>query len=182
MPFIETPFEVLVIFEPTIFKDSRGYFFESYNDALFQQQGFKFNWVQDNQAQSSYGVVRGLHFQAPPYAQTKLIRALTGSILDVVVDLRKDQPTFGKSFAVELSDENKRQLLIPAGFAHGYSVLSETATVMYKCDQLYNKASEGGIHPFDPALSIDWNVPADQVVLSEKDKLYPSFINLESPF
>jgi len=182
MPFIQTPFDGLVIFEPTIFRDSRGYFFESYNEALFHQNGFRYNWVQDNQAQSTFGVVRGLHFQAPPFAQTKLIRALYGKILDVVVDLRKSQPTFGQSFTIELSDENNRQLLIPAGFAHGYSVLSETATVMYKCDQLYNKGSEGGINPLDPGLGINWKVPADQVILSEKDKLYPSFINLDSPF
>lgn len=182
MPFIATAFADLFIFEPVVFEDSRGYFFESFNSEVFKQQGIDYNWVQDNQAKSSYGVVRGLHFQAPPFAQTKLIRALQGSILDVVVDLRKNQPTYGKAFSIILDDTNKKQLLVPAGFAHGYSVLSETAEVMYKCDQLYNKGAEGGIHPMDPALEIDWMVPRESAILSDKDKVYPSITYLISPF
>lgn len=182
MPFTPTEFAGLLVFEPRVFEDNRGYFFESYNEAVFHEAGVTMKWVQDNQARSTYGVVRGLHFQAPPYTQTKLIRALQGTILDVVVDIRKDQPTYGKVFSIELSAENKKQLLVPAGFAHGYSVLSETAEVMYKCDNLYNKGSEGGLLPTDPSLAIDWKIPEGAMVLSEKDQVYPVLSQLQSPF
>ncbi|MCM5529365.1 dTDP-4-dehydrorhamnose 3,5-epimerase [Parasegetibacter sp. NRK P23] len=182
MPFTPTEFAGLLVFEPRVFEDNRGYFFESYNEAVFHEAGVTMKWVQDNQARSSYGVVRGLHFQAPPFTQTKLIRALQGTILDVVVDIRKEQPTYGKVFSIELSAENKKQLLVPAGFAHGYSVLSETAEVMYKCDNLYNKGAEGGLLPTDPSLAIDWKIPAEAMVLSEKDQVYPVLSQLQSPF
>lgn len=173
MPFTKTEFPGLVIFEPAIFGDSRGYFFESYNENLFAAAGIHIKFVQDNQARSSYGVVRGLHYQQNPHAQTKLIRVLQGRILDVVVDIRKGSPTYGKALAIELSGENKKQLFIPKGFAHGYSVLSETAEVFYKCDAFYNKSAEGGILYNDSALGIDWQIPADKIITSEKDTGYP---------
>ncbi|UEG48484.1 dTDP-4-dehydrorhamnose 3,5-epimerase [Ferruginibacter lapsinanis] len=173
MPFIKTDFPGLVIFEPKVHADDRGYFFESYNANVFSAEGIEIKFIQDNQAKSSYGVIRGLHYQLNPYAQTKLIRALSGSILDAVVDLRKGSPTFGKSFSIELSAENKKQLLVPQGFAHGYSVLSETAEVLYKVDQFYNKESEGGVLYNDPAHGIDWRIPIDKQILSEKDMHNP---------
>ena len=145
MPFIKTEFPGLLVFEPNMFEDSRGYFFEAYNEKQFQQEGIDIRWVQDNQSSSTYGVIRGLHYQLPPFDQTKLVRVLRGKILDVVVDIRKGSPTFGKSFSKVLSAKNKRQLFIPKGFAHGFSVLSEKAEVLYKCDGFYNKESEGGI-------------------------------------
>jgi dTDP-4-dehydrorhamnose 3,5-epimerase len=175
MPFIETGFPGLLIYEPRVFGDDRGYFFESYNSTVFSAQGLEYNFVQDNQARSVYGVVRGLHFQKEPFAQTKLIRALEGSILDVVVDCRKGSPFYGKVYSIELTDKNKLQLLVPKGFAHGYSVLSETAEVLYKCDEFYNKESEGGVLFNDPALQIDWKVPVEKMILSDKDKVYPLF-------
>ena len=150
MPFIKTTIPDLLLFEPVVHNDARGYFFESYNESVFGEQGIDIRWVQDNQSSSQYGVVRGLHFQCPPHAQTKLVRVLSGSILDVVVDIREGSPTFGKSFSVELTAENKKQLLVPKGFAHGFAVLSEQAEVLYKCDQFYNKASEQGILYADP--------------------------------
>lgn len=180
--FAETGFPGLLIYEPRIFGDDRGYFFESYNAATFRSAGLDYVFVQDNQARSVYGVVRGLHFQHSPYAQTKLIRVLEGTILDVVLDCRKGSPTYGKVFSVELSDENKLQLLVPKGFAHGYSVLSKTAEVLYKCDSLYNKDSEGGVLYNDPDLKIDWKIPQDQMLLSEKDKYYPLFSAAEHTF
>ncbi len=173
MPFIETGIPDLLIYEPTVHGDSRGYFFESYNASTFRQEGIDFQFVQDNQARSVYGVLRGLHFQQEPYAQTKLIRVLEGAILDVVVDLRKGAPTYGKVYTLELSAENKLQLLIPKGFAHGYSVLSPVAEVIYKCDEFYNKSSEGGIRYNDPALNIDWGIPTEAAIISEKDLLLP---------
>lgn len=173
MPFKETGFPGLLIFEPKVFEDSRGYFFESYNENICRAEGIDIRFVQDNQAMSSYGVVRGLHYQLAPHAQTKFIRVLSGKILDVVVDIRKGSPTYGKSFIIELSAENKLQLLIPKGFAHGYSVISPTAEVFYKCDTFYNKESEGGILLSDPVLNIDWQVPADKRIISDKDLLYP---------
>ena len=182
MPFIKTDFSGLILFEPKIFEDSRGYFFESYNEKLFQENGFQIKFVQDNQAKSTYGVIRGLHYQLNPFAQTKLVRALSGAILDVVVDLRKNSPTYGKSFSIELSAENKKQLLVPPGFAHGYSVLSDTAEVFYKCDKLYNKQSEGGILYNDPALAIDWKVNPDKAIVSEKDTQYPTLANSVNNF
>lgn len=173
MPFIKTDFPGLLIFEPKVFEDSRGYFFESYNENTFSAEGIFIKFVQDNQAQSSYGVIRGLHYQLNPFSQTKLIRVLSGSILDVAVDLRKGSPTYGRAFVVEISADNKKQLLIPKGFAHGYSVTSKTAEVFYKCDEFYHKESEGGIMYNDPALNIDWQIPADKAIISEKDLNHP---------
>jgi dTDP-4-dehydrorhamnose 3,5-epimerase len=173
MPFVKTDFPGLLVFEPKVFEDSRGYFFESYNANTFAADGITIKFVQDNQAQSSYGVIRGLHYQLNPHSQTKLIRALSGNIVDVAVDLRKGSPSFGKAFVIELSAANKKQLLIPQGFAHGYSVISETAEVFYKCDDFYHKECEGGVMYNDPALQIDWQVPADKAITSEKDLNYP---------
>lgn len=175
MPFHQTTIPDLLIFEPKVFEDSRGYFFEAYNANIFQQEGVDTKFVQDNQSKSSYGVIRGLHYQLTPYAQTKLVRVLEGSILDVVVDIRKGSPTFGQSFALELSAENKKQLFIPAGFAHGFSVLSSTAIVLYKCDEFYNKESEGGIRYDDPSLKIDWQIEKGKEIVSEKDLALPLF-------
>jgi dTDP-4-dehydrorhamnose 3,5-epimerase len=177
MPFIKTDLPGLLIFEPAVHKDDRGYFFESYNEKLFSVEGINIKFVQDNQARSTYGVIRGMHYQLNPFAQTKLIRALSGAIIDAVVDLRKDSPTFGKSFSIELSAENKKQLLVPQGFAHGYSVISETAEVLYKVDQFYNKESEGGLLFNDPALNIDWKIPADKQIVAEKDLRHPGLMN-----
>ena len=182
MQIESTGFEGLMIIQPRVFGDDRGYFFESYNEAAFQRSGLNFNWVQDNQSRSKYGVIRGLHFQKPPFAQTKLIRVLSGEILDSVVDLRKEQPTFGKSFSIVLSSENHRQLLVPKGFAHGFSVLSDSAEVLYKCDTLYNKESEWGILYSDPALSIDWRINDAERLISEKDKELPLFRDLPPLF
>jgi dTDP-4-dehydrorhamnose 3,5-epimerase len=182
MNAIETGFQGLLILEPRVFADERGYFFESYNEATHAKLGLHYHWVQDNQSSSTHGVIRGLHFQNPPYAQTKLIRALQGEILDVVVDLRKDQPTYGKYFSVILSDENKKQLLVPRGFAHGFSVLSPTAQVMYKCDGLYNKESEAGIIYNDPDLNIDWKLDTAAITVSDKDKVLPTLAHAESGF
>ncbi|HLK28322.1 MAG TPA: dTDP-4-dehydrorhamnose 3,5-epimerase [Puia sp.] len=182
MPFIPTDFPGLKIFEPAVFKDERGYFFESYNERLFQKNGIDLKFVQDNQSHSKYGVLRGLHYQQPPYAQTKLVRVLKGNILDVVIDMRKSSTTFGKSYSIELSDENKKQLLVPKGFAHGFVVLSEEADVMYKCDEFYNKESEAGIIYNDPALNIDWKVPMDKINVSPKDFELPAFENCINNF
>ncbi len=182
MPFIKTDFPGLMVFEPTVFEDSRGYFFEAYNEQQFMQEGFDIRWVQDNQSSSSYGVIRGLHYQLPPYDQTKLVRVLRGKILDVVVDIRKASPTYGKSYSKVLSAKNKRQLFIPKGFAHGFSVLSEKAEVLYKCDNFYNKESEGGIIYSDPALAIDWRIPETDAVVSEKDKVLPTLADCRNSF
>jgi dTDP-4-dehydrorhamnose 3,5-epimerase len=177
MPFIKTDIPNLLVYEPKVFEDARGYFYESYNANTFLNDGVDIKFVQDNQAKSSYGVLRGLHYQLNPHAQTKLIRVLQGKILDVVVDIRKGSPTYGQVYTLELSDENKKQLLVPQGFAHGYSVLSETAEVMYKCDNFYNKQSEGGILFNDSFLNIDWQIPMDKAIVSEKDILLPTFEN-----
>jgi dTDP-4-dehydrorhamnose 3,5-epimerase len=182
MAFIKTDFPGLIIIEPTVFKDSRGYFFESYNEKQFAAEGIDIRFVQDNQSKSSYGVVRGLHYQLAPHAQTKLIRALSGTILDVVVDIREGSPTYGKTFSLELSAANNKQLLVPKGFAHGFSVLSETAEVIYKCDAFYNKGSEAGILYNDAALNIDWGIPADKAIISEKDLVHPSIVNCKNNF
>jgi dTDP-4-dehydrorhamnose 3,5-epimerase len=182
MPFIKTELEGLLIFEPKVFEDSRGYFFEAYNSSVFKDAGINMDFVQDNQSQSSYGVIRGLHYQNNPHAQTKLVRVLVGSILDIAVDIRKTSPTYGKAFVIELSAENKKQLFIPPGFAHGFSVLSEKAVVLYKCDALYNKESEGGIIYNDPALNIDWQIPADKAIISDKDKLLPVLKDCKNNF
>jgi dTDP-4-dehydrorhamnose 3,5-epimerase len=182
MSFSKTPFPGLLIYEPKIFGDHRGYFFESYNQRVFSDAGFGIHFVQDNQASSTYGVVRGLHFQLQPHAQTKLIRVLSGTIIDAVVDIRKDSPTNGQAYTIKLSAENKKQLLIPQGFAHGYSVISETAEVFYKCDAFYHKESEGGIAWNDPSLGIDWQIPDENVKISEKDSAYPLLKNSDHNF
>jgi len=182
MPFHKTNIPGLLIFEPKVFEDSRGYFFEAYNEQVFYNEGIDLRFVQDNQSKSSYGVIRGLHYQLHPYAQYKLVRTLEGTILDVAVDIRKGSPTFGKHFSIELSAENKKQLLIPAGFAHGFSVLSETAIVFYKCDKLYNKENEAGIRYNDVSLNIDWKIPAGKEIVSEKDLAQPVFENCRNNF
>ena len=182
MPFVATDFPGLLIYEPRVFEDSRGYFFESYNQQSFSAEGIDIKFVQDNQAKSTYGVIRGLHYQLDPHAQTKLIRVLSGAILDVVVDLRKGSPAFGKVFSIELTAENRKQLLVPKGFAHGYSVISETAEVLYKCDEFYHKESEGGVLYNDPALNIDWQIPADKAIVSDKDTKYPGITDCVNNF
>ena len=171
MNFIKTELDGVVIIEPRVFEDARGYFFESYNEAEFIKNGIPNKFVQDNQSKSSYGVVRGLHCQLGEHAQAKLVRVLHGRVLDVAVDIRKNSPTFGKYVAVELSDENKRQLFIPRGFLHGFSVLSETAIFAYKCDNLYAPQSEFGIRFDDPDIGVDWGVPADKIITSDKDRI-----------
>lgn len=175
MPFTPTTFPGLIIIEPVILEDSRGYFFESYNENVFRANHVPVTFVQDNQSKSSYGVVRGLHYQRPPHAQSKLVRVLSGAIVDTVLDLRTGSPTYGETFSIELSADNKKQLFIPKGFAHGFSVISEIAEVMYKCDTYYNRESESGIVYNDPQLKIDWKVQADKMKVSDKDKLLPLF-------
>ncbi len=182
MGFETTNIPGLLIYEPDVFEDSRGYFFESYNERKFAEAGLNNKWVQDNQSSSAYGVIRGLHYQLSPFAQAKLIRVLKGKILDVVVDIRKNSPTFGKTFSKKLSAKNKRQLYIPAGLAHGFSVLSEKADVLYKCDHFYNKDNEAGIIYNDPALNIDWQIPKDNEIVSEKDLAFPLFENCRNNF
>jgi len=182
MPFQKTDIPGLLVFEPKVFEDSRGYFFESYNETIFRQEGINTHWVQDNQSSSGFGVIRGLHYQLPPFAQSKLVRVLKGKILDVAVDIRKGSPTYGNVFTQKLSAKNKKQLLIPAGFAHGFSVLSEKAEVMYKCDGFYNKESEAGIIYNDVELNIDWGIPAELAIISDKDKLLPSLKDCNNTF
>ena len=182
MKVIETGIPGLVIIEPKVFEDDRGYFFESYHEEKLSAQGIKTRFVQDNQSKSSYGVIRGLHYQLNPHAQTKLVRCLEGVIYDVAVDVRKGSPTFGKWFGVELSADNKKQLYIPQGFAHGFSVLSPTAIVFYKCDNLYSPGSEGGILYNDQDLAIDWRVDPAKAILSPKDKLLPPLKNANFNF
>jgi len=182
MPFHKTDIPGLLVFEPNVFEDSRGYFFESYNEKIFREAGIDFRWVQDNQSSSVYGVIRGLHYQLPPFAQSKLIRVLSGKILDVVVDIRKGSPTFGKSYCKVLSAKNKRQLFIPKGFAHGFSTLSKKAEVLYKCDGFYNKESESGINYNDPALNIDRQLPAKDAIISDKDKQLPLLKDCNNTF
>ena len=170
MEVIKTDIEGVVIIEPRIFKDERGYFYESFSQREFEEKVCRTTFVQDNQSKSAYGVVRGLHFQKSTCSQSKLVRCIKGAVLDVAVDIRKGSPTFGKHVAVELSEENHRQLFIPRGFAHGFAVLTPEAVFQYKCDNYYNKESEGAIAWNDPQLAIDWRIPADKVVLSEKDR------------
>ena len=172
----------LVIIQPAVFEDSRGCFFEAYSKTKFKDLGIAIDFVQDNQSFSKKGTLRGLHYQNPPYAQTKLVRVLQGEILDVTIDLRKDSLTYGKYFSILLSEENKKQLLVPHGFAHGFSVLSETAVVFYKCDQYYNKSSEGGIRFDDPTLKIDWGMDLNEAIVSEKDSILPDFTHCNSQF
>ncbi|MES1216436.1 MAG: dTDP-4-dehydrorhamnose 3,5-epimerase [Bacteroidota bacterium] len=182
MSFIETGLAGLLIFKPTILEDSRGYFFEAYNEQNFKNVGIDLRFVQDNQSSSSYGVIRGLHYQLNPYAQTKLVRVLSGTILDVAVDIRKGSPSFGISYSIELSDENQQQLLIPAGFAHGFSVLSEKAVIMYKCNNFYKKESEAGISYNDPLINIDWRIPVGKEIVSEKDNQLPLLKDCKNNF
>ena len=177
-----TPIQDLVIINPTVFEDERGYFMESFNQQKLQEAGIHIPFVQDNQSFSKRGTLRGLHYQNPPYAQTKLVRVLQGEIMDVAVDVRKNSPTYGQHFAIRLSDENKKQLLIPQGFAHGFSVISETAVVLYKCDQFYNKASEGGIRFDDPTLNIDWGIDLKTAIVLDKDIELPNFADCNSGF
>ena len=182
MSFVSTGLEGLLVFEPRVFEDARGHFFEAYNQEVFSQAGIHERFIQDNQSYSTYGVIRGLHYQLYPHAQCKLVRVLEGTILDVVVDLRNKAATYGSVFTVELSAANKKQLLIPHGFAHGFSVLSKTATVLYKCDSLYNKEREGGVIYNDPDLAIDWQIPEKEAIVSDKDLLLPSFKNAVTNF
>ena len=182
MTIEKTAIQDLILIAPTVFNDARGYFFEAFNQEKFHQNGIHYNFIQDNQSFSQKGTLRGLHYQNPPFAQTKLVRVLHGEIIDVAVDLRKDSSTFGKYFSVLLSAENKKQLLVPQGFAHGFSVLSETAVVLYKCDQYYNKESEGGIRFDDPTLEIDWGIDLKNAIVSEKDQILPDFTNCNSQF
>ncbi len=175
MSFIETGISGLKVFEPNVFGDERGYFFESYNENVFREVGVDVRWVQDNQAFSGKGVLRGLHYQVAPYTQAKLVRVLQGEVLDVVVDNRSGSITYGKWFSVILSAENKRQLFVPKGFAHGYIVLSEVAEFFYKCDNFYSKAHEGGILPNCPNLKIDWQYDLTKAVIADRDQNFPSF-------
>lgn len=182
MEVIKTAIEGVVIIEPQVFKDARGYFFESFSQREFDEKVRPIKFVQDNESMSSYGVMRGLHFQAPPFAQSKLVRCVKGRVLDVAVDIRKGSPTYGQHVAVELTEENHRQLFIPRGFAHGFVVLSETALFQYKCDNFYAPQADGGISITDTTLGIDWHIPIENATLSEKDLKHPSFNNFNSPF
>ena len=182
MPFLTTDIPGLLVFEPDVFEDSRGYFFESYNENKFREAGIDLRWVQDNQSSSLYGVIRGLHYQLPPFAQSKLIRVLRGKILDVAVDIRAGSPTYGKSYCKVLSAKNKRQLFVPKGFAHGFSVLSEKAEVLYKCDGFYDKESEAGIIYNDPELKIDWRIPIEKAIISDKDQQLPLLKDCQNSF
>ena len=182
MEVIKTDIEGVVIIEPRIFKDDRGYFYESFSQREFEEKVCRTTFVQDNQSKSSYGVLRGLHFQKPPYCQSKLVRCIKGAVLDVAVDIRKGSPTFGKYVAVELSEDNHRQFFVPRGFAHGFAVLTPEAVFQYKCDNFYNKESEGAVAWNDPQLAIDWKIPAEKVLLSEKDRLNKNLANADFLF
>lgn len=182
MEVIKTTIEGVVIIEPRIFIDSRGYFFESFSQREFDEKVCPITFVQDNESKSLYGVIRGLHFQRPPYTQSKLVRCVKGAVLDVAVDLRKGSKTYGQHVSVELTEENHRQFFIPKGFAHGFAVQSEIAVFQYKCDNFYHPESDGGISIIDDSLGIDWRIPADKVVLSEKDTKHPLLKDFISPF
>ena len=182
MEVIKTGIEGVYIIEPKVFNDQRGYFFESFSQKEFEAKIGPVNFVQDNESKSSYGVVRGLHYQKPPYTQSKLVRCVVGRVLDVAVDIRKGSPTYGQHVAVELSAENHRQLFIGKGFAHGFSVLSETAIFQYKCDDFYHPEAEGGIQLADPELGIDWQVPIAKAILSEKDRVRACLKDCENVF
>ena len=179
MRVMETELKDALIIEPKVFGDSRGYFFESWNKQALLEAGLACDFIQDNESRSHYGVLRGLHFQAAPYTQAKLVRVITGTVLDVIVDIRRGSPTFGRHIGVELSGENKRQLFVPRGFAHGFVVLSDDVLFAYKCDNSYMPSHERGIAFNDPALGIDWRVPADRLLLSEKDRRNPLFADAE---
>ena len=182
MEVIKTAIDGLVIIEPRVFKDARGYFFESFSQREFEEKVRPINFVQDNESMSSYGVMRGLHFQRPPYTQSKLVRCVKGKVLDVAVDIRKGSPTYGQHVAVELSEDNHLQFFVPRGFAHGFAVLSETAVFQYKCDNFYAPEADGGISIKDDSLDIDWQIPVDQAVLSEKDIKHLCLKDFDSPF
>lgn len=182
MDVIKTDIEGVVIIEPRVFKDSRGYFFESFSQREFEEKVRKIIFVQDNESMSSYGVMRGLHFQRPPYAQSKLVRCVKGRVLDVAVDIRKGSPTYGNYVAVELSEDNHRQFFIPRGFAHGFAVLSDTAVFQYKCDNFYAPEADGGISITDESLGIEWGIPADKSILSDKDLKHVCLGDFDSPF
>ena len=182
MDIIKTAIDGVVIIEPRLFKDERGYFFESFSQKEFEEKVCKTVFVQDNESKSSYGVLRGLHFQKPPFAQSKLVRVVRGAVLDVAVDIRKGSPTFGKHVAVELTAENHRQFFIPRGFAHGFSVLSQEVVFQYKCDNYYAPQSEGALAWDDPDLGIDWRIPAAEIVLSKKDKAHPRLKDADGVF
>lgn len=182
MEVIRTQLEGVVIIEPKLFGDARGYFFESFSQREFEEKVRKINFVQDNESMSLYGVMRGLHFQRPPFTQSKLVRCVRGAVLDVAVDIRKGSPTYGQHVAVELTEDNHRQFFVPRGFAHGFSVLSETAVFQYKCDNFYAPQADGGISILDASLGIDWKIPADKALLSEKDTKHPRLKDFDSPF
>ena len=187
MNIIKTAIDGILIIEPRIFEDARGYFFESFSQREFDEKvapilGHTVTFVQDNESKSSYGVMRGLHFQRPPFTQSKLVRCVKGAVLDVAVDIRKGSPTYGQHVAVELTEENHRQFFISKGFAHGFAVLSETAVFQYKCDEFYHPESEGGISILDEALNIDWRIPTDKAILSDKDTKHPLLKDFDSPF
>ena len=181
MHVIETAIEGVVIIEPRIFEDSRGYFFESFSQREFDEKVGYVRFVQDNESKSSYGVMRGLHFQRPPFTQSKLVRCVKGTVLDVAVDIRKGSPTYGQHVAVELTENNHRQFFIPKGFAHGFAVLSDTAVFQYKCDEFYHPEADGGISILDESLGIDWRI-SDKAILSEKDTKHPLLKDFDSPF
>ncbi len=182
MEVIKTSIEGVVIIEPRIFKDARGYFFESFSQKEFDEKVRPIHFVQDNESMSSYGVMRGLHFQRPPYTQSKLVRCVRGRVLDVAVDIRKGSPTYGQHVAVELTEENHRQFFIPRGFAHGFAVLSETAVFQYKCDNFYAPQADGGISIKDESLGIEWQIPMEKAILSEKDLRHIRLEEFDSPF
>lgn len=187
MNVIKTNIEGVLILEPKVFNDARGYFFESFSQREFEEKvapilGHTIRFVQDNESMSSYGVMRGLHFQRPPFTQSKLVRCVKGAVLDVAVDIRKGSPTFGQHVAVELTGDNHRQLFISKGFAHGFAVLSETAVFQYKCDEFYHPEADGGISIMDESLGINWKIPTDQALLSEKDTKHQMLVNFNSPF
>lgn len=182
MKIIETQLEGVLIIEPKLFNDERGYFFESFSQREFSEKVLPINFVQDNESMSSYGVMRGLHFQRMPYTQSKLVRCVKGAVLDIAVDIRKGSPTYGQHVAVELTEDNHRQFFIPRGFAHGFSVLSETAVFQYKCDNFYAPEYDGGIQLMDNSLNIDWQIPTEKAILSEKDLKHPLLENFDSPF
>ena len=182
MNVISTNIDGVVIIEPRVFEDARGYFFESFSQREFNEKVKPLDFVQDNESKSSFGVIRGLHFQKPPYAQSKLVRCVRGAVLDVAVDIRKESPTYGQHVAVELTEDNHRQIFIPKGFAHGFAVLSDIAVFQYKCDEFYHPESEGGISLLDSELGIDWKIPTDKAILSPKDTKHPLFKDFISPF
>lgn len=182
MEVIKTAIDGVYILEPRIFRDDRGYFFESFSQREFEEKIGKINFVQDNESKSGYGVMRGLHFQRPPYAQSKLVRCVKGAVLDVAVDIRKGSPTYGQHVAVELTADNHRQFFIPRGFAHGFAVLSDEAIFQYKCDNFYAPQADGGISILDASLNIDWQIPTEKAILSEKDTKHPLLQDFDSPF